>query len=125
MLVTFTGGEPTLRKDLESIVVVACAAAAPLTYLQMITHGGMLSLERALSLWDAGIDQFNISLDYLDERHDAARGIPGLSVEDPRRSCRACARQASAACGSTPSSSTTISTSSCRSCSGRRRWAAA
>ena len=34
---------------------------------------------RASSLWDAGINQFNISLDYLDGRHDAARGIPGLS----------------------------------------------
>jgi MoaA/NifB/PqqE/SkfB family radical SAM enzyme len=55
--------------------------AAPLTYLQMITHGGMLSLERAMSLWHAGIDQFNISLDYLDERHDQARGIPGLTAK--------------------------------------------
>ena len=25
--------------------------------------------------------QFNISLDYLDERHDAARGIPGLAAK--------------------------------------------
>jgi MoaA/NifB/PqqE/SkfB family radical SAM enzyme len=80
MLVTFTGGEPTLRRDLEDIVA-SVRRAAPLTYLQMITHGGMLSLERARSLWDAGIDQFNISLDYLDERHDVARGIPGLSAK--------------------------------------------
>jgi MoaA/NifB/PqqE/SkfB family radical SAM enzyme len=80
MLVTFTGGEPTLRRDLEEIVR-SVRKAAPLTYLQMITHGGMLSLERAQSLWDAGIDQFNISLDYLDERHDAARGIPGLTAK--------------------------------------------
>ena len=41
----------------------------------------MLTPERAQSLWDAGINQFNISLDYLDERHDAARGIPGLSAK--------------------------------------------
>ena len=78
MLITFTGGEPTLRKDLESIVS-SVRSAAPLMYLQMITHGGMLSTERAISLWEAGIDQFNISLDYLDERHDDARGIPGLT----------------------------------------------
>lgn len=78
MLVTFTGGEPTLRKDLEQIVA-SVRAAVRYTYVQLITHGGMLSLERATSLWDAGVDQFNISLDYLDERHDAARGIPGLS----------------------------------------------
>ena len=78
MLVTFTGGEPTLRRDLES-VVAAVRGAVRLCYVQLITHGAMLSLERAQSLWDAGVDQFNISLDYLDGRHDDARGIPGLT----------------------------------------------
>ena len=80
MLVTFTGGEPTLRKDLEEIVR-SVRKAVRYTYVQMITHGAMLSLDRAKSLWDAGVDQFNISLDYLDERHDVARGIPGLSAK--------------------------------------------
>ena len=80
MLITFTGGEPTLRKDLEEIVS-SVRKAVRYTYVQMITHGAMLSLDRAMSLWDAGVDQFNISLDYLDERHDAARGIPGLSAK--------------------------------------------
>lgn len=80
MLLTFTGGEPTLRRDLEEIVATA-RKAVRLTYVQLITHAGMLSLERATSLWDAGVDQFNISLDYLDERHDQARGIPGLSAK--------------------------------------------
>ena len=79
MLVTFTGGEPTLRKDLEQIVA-SVRKSVRFTYVQLITHGGMLSLERALSLWNAGVDQFNISLDYLDERHDQARGIPGLTA---------------------------------------------
>ncbi len=80
MLVTFTGGEPTMRRDLEAIVR-SVRAAVRFTYVQLITHGGMLSLERASSLWDAGVDQFNISLDYLDARHDEARGIPGLSAK--------------------------------------------
>lgn len=79
LMVTFTGGEPTLRRDLED-VVASVAGAIRLKYVTMITHGGMLNPERARSLWDAGINQFNISLDYLDERHDAARGIPGLSA---------------------------------------------
>ena len=79
MLVTFTGGEPTLRRDLEQIVA-AVRQAVRFTYVQLITHGGMLTLDRATSLWNAGVDQFNISLDYLDERHDVARGIPGLAA---------------------------------------------
>src|SRR5215210_1790269 len=77
MLVTFTGGEPLLRRDLEELVA-AVAGAIRLRYVTLITHGGMLSPERARSLWDAGVNQFNISLDYLDARHDQARGIPGL-----------------------------------------------
>ncbi|MDB4876266.1 MAG: Radical domain protein [Gemmatimonadetes bacterium] len=80
MLVTFTGGEPTLRRDLED-VVAEVDRAIRLKYVTLITHGAMLTPERAQSLWDAGIHQFNISLDYLDERHDAARGLPGLSAK--------------------------------------------
>ncbi|MGZ8413561.1 MAG: radical SAM protein, partial [Gemmatirosa sp.] len=78
MLVTWTGGEPLLRRDLEELVS-AVDGAVRLKYVTLITHGGMLSPERAQSLWDAGIHQFNISLDYLDGRHDVARGIPGLT----------------------------------------------
>jgi MoaA/NifB/PqqE/SkfB family radical SAM enzyme len=78
MMITYTGGEPTLRRDLEDIVS-AVDRAVKIQYSTIITHGGMLTPERAKSLWDAGIHQFNISLDYLDERHDKARGIPGLT----------------------------------------------
>ena len=78
MMITYTGGEPTLRRDLEDLVS-AVDRAVKVQYTTLITHGGMLSPERAKSLWDAGIHQFNISLDYLDERHDKARGIPGLT----------------------------------------------
>ena len=80
MLVTFTGGEPLLRRDLEDVVAAVCDAVR-LKYVTLITHGGMLTPERATSLWDAGINQFNISLDYLDGRHDDARGIPGLTAK--------------------------------------------
>jgi MoaA/NifB/PqqE/SkfB family radical SAM enzyme len=80
MLVTFTGGEPLLRRDLED-VVAAVAGAVRLKFITLITHGGMLSPERGQSLWEAGVNQFNISLDYLDGRHDTARGIPGLTAK--------------------------------------------
>jgi MoaA/NifB/PqqE/SkfB family radical SAM enzyme len=78
MMITYTGGEPTLRRDLEDIVS-GVNAAVKTQYSTLITHGGMMTAERAKSLWDAGIHQFNFSLDFLDERHDRARGIPGLS----------------------------------------------
>lgn len=77
MMITWTGGEPTLRRDLEDLVS-AVDRAIRVKYMTLITHGGMLTPERAQSLWDAGVNQFNISLDFLDERHDEARGIPGL-----------------------------------------------
>jgi MoaA/NifB/PqqE/SkfB family radical SAM enzyme len=78
IIITFTGGEPTLRRDLEDLVA-AVDRAVRLKYISMITHGGMLTPERAKSLWEAGINQFSISLDFVDERHDQARGIPGLT----------------------------------------------
>jgi MoaA/NifB/PqqE/SkfB family radical SAM enzyme len=79
MMVCFTGGEPLMRRDLEDIVS-AVDAAISTKYMTLITHGAMLTPERAMSLWNAGINQFSISLDYLDERHDRARGIPGLAA---------------------------------------------
>jgi MoaA/NifB/PqqE/SkfB family radical SAM enzyme len=80
MMITWTGGEPTLRRDLEELIA-AVDRSVTVKYMTLITHGGMLSLERARSLWQAGVNQFNISLDYLDARHDVARGIPGLTAK--------------------------------------------
>src|SRR6202521_5405022 len=78
MLITFTGGEPTLRGDLED-VVAAVDDAVSLKYMTLLTHGGMLSPERARSLWKAGINQLNTSLVFLNDRRARAREIPGLS----------------------------------------------
>jgi len=80
LMVTFTGGEPLLRRDLEELVATVNDSVR-LKYIILLTHGGMLSIERARSLRAAGVNQFNISLDYLDERHDAARGIAGLTAK--------------------------------------------
>ena len=79
MMITFTGGEPTLRRDLEEIIA-GVNRAVKVKYITLLTHGGMLTAERAKKLHDAGVNQFNFSLDYLDERHDAARGIKGLTA---------------------------------------------
>jgi MoaA/NifB/PqqE/SkfB family radical SAM enzyme len=80
MLLCFTGGEPLLRQDLETLVA-AVDKAVRTKYITLITHGAMLTPERAKSLWDAGVNQLSISLDYLDERHDKARGIPRLAAK--------------------------------------------
>ncbi|MGQ0537634.1 MAG: radical SAM protein [Gemmatimonadaceae bacterium] len=80
MFATFTGGEPTLRRDLE-VLVAAVRRNVRLCYITLLSHGGTMTVARARALWDAGVDQFNFSLDYLDERHDAARGIPGLAAK--------------------------------------------
>jgi MoaA/NifB/PqqE/SkfB family radical SAM enzyme len=79
LLVTWTGGEPLLRADLEDLVA-GVDRAIRTKYTTLITHGAMLTPERARALWAAGVTQFSISLDYLDERHDRARGIPGLAA---------------------------------------------
>jgi MoaA/NifB/PqqE/SkfB family radical SAM enzyme len=80
LMIIFVGGEPLLRRDLEDIVA-AVDRAISVKYLTIVTHGGMLSPERARSLWNAGLNQFSISLDYLDERHDEERKIPGLTAK--------------------------------------------
>src|SRR5687768_4006733 len=79
MMITWTGGEPTQRCYHEDIVA-AVDLAVNVQYTQLITHGEMLADARAKSQWDAAIHQFNISLDYLHQRYDVARGIPGLAA---------------------------------------------
>lgn len=78
MAVSLSGGEPLLRRDLERIVA-RLRAGCPNVFIALITNGSLLTVERGLALWRAGLDQITVSLDFLDERHDAARGIPGLA----------------------------------------------
>src|SRR5258708_19263290 len=78
MLITFTGGEPTLRSDLED-VVAAVDDAVSLKYMTLLTHGGMLSPERGRSLWEAGTNPSTIPPHFFDQRPTAARGIPGVT----------------------------------------------
>jgi MoaA/NifB/PqqE/SkfB family radical SAM enzyme len=74
---TLTGGEPLLRDDLEKIIRNIRRHTA-FVYMNLITNGSLLSIERGLSLWHAGLNQLSISLDFPDERHDAHRGKNGL-----------------------------------------------
>jgi MoaA/NifB/PqqE/SkfB family radical SAM enzyme len=72
-----SGGEPLLRHDLEDIIRAFCRPnRAPMT--AVTTNAALLTRKRYTSLREAGVDEFSISLDYPDERHDEFRGIPGL-----------------------------------------------
>ncbi len=75
--VSLTGGEPFLRKDLAGLIA-SLRRNFGFLFLSLITNGSLLTQERGLEVWNAGLDEFSISLDYLDERHDRDRGIPGL-----------------------------------------------
>jgi MoaA/NifB/PqqE/SkfB family radical SAM enzyme len=75
--VILSGGEPLLRHDLEDIArAIRRKNGDP--YIVVTTNAGLLNKKRYQSLREAGVDQFTISLDYPDERHDEFRGIPGL-----------------------------------------------
>jgi len=76
--VGLTGGEPLLREDLAKLIA-ALRQNFDFLFIGLITNGYLLTLERGLALWDAGLNQLSISLDYLDERHDGERGLPGLT----------------------------------------------
>ncbi len=77
MMVSMTGGEPLLRKDLPN-VIRSLRDSFGFLYIGMVTHGQLLTLEKARSLWDAGLDQLSISMNYLGPKHDEERGLPGL-----------------------------------------------
>jgi MoaA/NifB/PqqE/SkfB family radical SAM enzyme len=72
-----SGGEPLLRKDIEDIVqAIRIENKAP--YIVLTTNGTLLSKEKYFKLREAGVDEFSLSLDFPDERHDEFRGVPGL-----------------------------------------------
>jgi MoaA/NifB/PqqE/SkfB family radical SAM enzyme len=72
-----SGGEPLLRNDLEEIVAaVSNPGGAP--YVVLTTNAVALTEGRLLALRQAGVDEFSVSLDYPDARHDDFRRIPGL-----------------------------------------------
>jgi MoaA/NifB/PqqE/SkfB family radical SAM enzyme len=76
--VSVTGGEPFMRRDLQA-VVSSLRRGCPWLYISLVTNGALLTVPRALAVWEAGLDQLGVSLDFLDERHDRARVVPGLT----------------------------------------------
>jgi len=76
--VGLTGGEPFLRKDLAD-VISSLRKNFGFLFISLITNGSLLTLDRGIEVWEAGLDELSISLDYFDKRHDQDRGLPGLA----------------------------------------------
>ncbi len=74
-LVSIEGGEPFVRPDL--VDIVRAFARDHLTVLY--TNGWYVTADSARGLFDAGLTQVGVSIDYPDARHDAKRGLPGAS----------------------------------------------
>jgi MoaA/NifB/PqqE/SkfB family radical SAM enzyme len=72
-----SGGEPLLRRDVEQ-VVEAIQDGKGVPFVVLTTNGALLARAKYDKLRAAGVDEFSLSLDYPDERHDVFRGIPGL-----------------------------------------------
>jgi len=72
-----SGGEPMLRRDLEQIIEeIKNPNGTP--FVVLTTNAALLTKEKYFSLREAGVDEYSVSLDYPDERHDEFRRIPGL-----------------------------------------------
>ena len=61
--IRITGGEPLLRKDLESLIAMLAPLGAELT----LTTNGALLAQKARALADAGLNRVTVSLDALDD----------------------------------------------------------
>jgi len=77
ILVQLSGGEPLIREDLLEIVR-AVKERPSIPYLIIVSNGSRLTEGLYLDCIEAGVNQFSISLDFPDERHDEFRRHRGL-----------------------------------------------
>jgi len=75
VVLSLSGGEPLVRKDLADVI----RKFRPYChYVALVTNGILLNIARAEELFDAGVNQLSVSLDFLNDKHDVLRGVPGL-----------------------------------------------
>lgn len=73
-LVSIGGGEPLLHPEIMPIARELCRD----NLVVMICNGWFMTREKARELWEAGLYEISISVDYVDPaRHDEHRGMPG------------------------------------------------
>jgi MoaA/NifB/PqqE/SkfB family radical SAM enzyme len=74
MIISIEGGEPTLRPDITGIVRAFARYHHPI----MFTNGWKVNERFARQLWDAGLSEIGVSVDYSNpDQHDAHRGQKG------------------------------------------------
>jgi MoaA/NifB/PqqE/SkfB family radical SAM enzyme len=76
-VVQVSGGEPLLRPDLVEIVR-NIKDGSGLPYTILVSSWSRMTEGLYLQLRGAGVDQFSVSLDFPDDRHDSFRCYPGL-----------------------------------------------
>ena len=78
--VRLTGGEPLLRRDLDTLIR-RVAAIDGISDVSMTTNASLLTPERADALRQAGLQRINVSLDALDDATFAAMNDVGVPVQ--------------------------------------------
>jgi 12,18-didecarboxysiroheme deacetylase len=73
-VILFSGGEPLIRKDLPDLIRHAVGHGMRAV---VSTNGTLIDQARARELQDIGLSYVGISLDGLEEVHDAFRGVQG------------------------------------------------
>ena len=76
-VVQVSGGEPLLRPDLCEIVR-NIKDGSGLPYTILVSTWSLMTEQLYGELREAGVDQFSVSLDFPDDRHDSFRAYPGL-----------------------------------------------
>jgi MoaA/NifB/PqqE/SkfB family radical SAM enzyme len=76
-VVQVSGGEPLLREDVVEIVR-NIKGGSGIPYTILVSNWSHMTEEKYRQLHAAGVDQFSVSLDFPDERHDEFRRLPGL-----------------------------------------------
>ncbi len=76
-VVQISGGEPLLRDDLVEIVR-NIKKKGGLPYTILVSSWSLMTVEKYQELYEAGVDQFSVSMDFPDCRHDDFRGLDGL-----------------------------------------------
>jgi MoaA/NifB/PqqE/SkfB family radical SAM enzyme len=76
-VVQVSGGEPLMRPDVTEIVR-NIQDGSGLPYTILVSNWALMTEDLYGRLREAGVDQFSVSLDFPDERHDTFRCYPGL-----------------------------------------------